>query len=168
MGALTYSKTDMYPTIPELGSLPYALQKAEQRLFDAFAWAEDRHLTEASRAVYEAEGSRLRNLVVQCQAIISRINGGTPAKSDSVKQVSSLIDAINSGVDGLNQIIGNGTVLDYANNTFKDVGEGAKEAYSKVKEEVTETADKIVSGNAPWLILILGLVLAIIIFARKI
>lgn len=168
MGVLIASKTDMYPTIPELGSLPYDLQKLEQRLIDAFAWAESRNLTEASRAVYEAEGARIRNLVVECQSVINRINGGTPAKTDSIKRVKELLSAIGSGIDGLNAIIGNGTAIDYAKNLMEEGKEVVTDTYDKVKEEVTDTADKLISGNAPWLILILGLVLAIIIFARKI
>jgi hypothetical protein len=159
--------TDMYPTIPELGSLPYELQDAERRLQETFAWAETRSLTEAVRVVYENEGARLRDLVAQCQKTINRINGGTPAKSDSVTMVKSLLSAINSGIDGLNTLVGNGTALDYAKSLLNDSVEEIGDAYHTVKEEVTSTANELISGNAPWLIIILGLVLAIVFFVKK-
>lgn len=157
----------MYPTLPELGEIPYQLEAASTRLYDLMGWAEERSLTDSVKLVYQNETKRISLLLEQAKSVVRRINSGEGGKGDTVKHANSLLEAINSGLDGLNALIGNGTALDYARNVFGDVGEGAKEAYSKVKEELIDTSDKLIGGNAPWLILILGLVLAIVIFVKR-
>lgn len=164
------SSAYMLPALPSLGSLPYDLDDAQYRLNQVRTQAEAKELSEASTIVFQNEVKRISALLDSTRKMIDRIVGGKPMSSDTPKQVQSMLTTIRSGIDGLYEIVGNGTVLDWAKNNFDKLPTTAKNIYEDVKEEVDKGLDEVVGKAAilsPFLIIILALVLAIFIFARK-
>lgn len=158
---------NILPARPELGSLPYDLNEARNRLNNVMTEGEGRDLTDAVKTVVENECKRLNGLMANAYAMIDRIVGGSASPSDTPKNLSSLVNVINSGIDALSKVVGNGTVIDFVRNKGGEVLDGAQGIYDDTKKGIEKTADKI-SSASPFIILVLVLVLGIVFFAGRI